>query len=275
MKFKYLGTAAAEGWPAMFCECDHCKRAKKSGGRNIRTRSQAVIDEKLLIDFPADTYMHVLNFGLDLTKIHSCIITHNHSDHFYPADFGMRRKGFAHLSCDRPLNIYGTSPALNQATEIINKSLSDEKRVLFNKITAFVPFVVQEYTITPLAANHDNRCEPVFFIISNGVHTILYANDTGYFPEKTWQYLKTYKPRFDFVSLDCTSGLLDCRDGHMGFSTNIEVKQRLNMLGCTNEKTIYCVNHFSHNGRAIYDELVPIAQKHDFLVSYDKMTIDL
>ncbi len=163
LKFRYLGTAAAEGWPAMFCECDHCKRAVKSGGRNIRTRSQAVIDEKLLIDFPADTYMHVLNFGLDLTKIHSCIITHNHSDHFYPADFEMRRKGFAHLSCERPLNVYGTNPAANQAMEIINEySLNEEKRVIFNKISAFVPFDVQGYIITPLAANHAERCEPVF-----------------------------------------------------------------------------------------------------------------
>ena len=31
MKFKYLGTAAAEGWPAMFCSCDACNRARTSG----------------------------------------------------------------------------------------------------------------------------------------------------------------------------------------------------------------------------------------------------
>lgn len=48
MKLQYLGTAAAEGWPALFCECDHCKRAKEAGGRNIRTRSQAVIDDTLM-----------------------------------------------------------------------------------------------------------------------------------------------------------------------------------------------------------------------------------
>src|SRR5450759_3362266 len=110
MKFKYLGTAAAEGWPAMFCTCDHCMRAKTVGGRNIRTRSQAIIDDKLLIDFPADTYLHVLYQGLDLTKVSSCIITHDHSDHLYPADFEMRRKGFAYLPSESPLTIYGTEP---------------------------------------------------------------------------------------------------------------------------------------------------------------------
>ena len=55
MKLQYFGTAAAEGWPALFCGCDACRRAREAGGRNIRTRSQALIDDKLLIDFPADT----------------------------------------------------------------------------------------------------------------------------------------------------------------------------------------------------------------------------
>ncbi|HBJ10614.1 MAG TPA: carbon-phosphorus lyase, partial [Ruminococcaceae bacterium] len=38
MKFQYLGTAAAEGFPGMFCSCDTCEKARKAGGRNIRTR---------------------------------------------------------------------------------------------------------------------------------------------------------------------------------------------------------------------------------------------
>lgn len=28
MKLLYLGTAAAEGWPAPFCQCDNCKAAR-------------------------------------------------------------------------------------------------------------------------------------------------------------------------------------------------------------------------------------------------------
>ena len=92
MKFKYLGTSAAEGIPAMFCNCNICTQAKKLGGKNIRTRSQAVIDDRLLIDFPPDTYTHVIYGGLDLTKIYSCIVTHSHSDHLYSKDLGMRRK---------------------------------------------------------------------------------------------------------------------------------------------------------------------------------------
>lgn len=50
MKLTYFGTAAAEGWPGIFCHCVYCERAKQLGGKNIRTRSQALLDDTLLFD---------------------------------------------------------------------------------------------------------------------------------------------------------------------------------------------------------------------------------
>ena len=32
MQFQYLGTAAAEGWPAVFCRCKYCLEAQRLGG---------------------------------------------------------------------------------------------------------------------------------------------------------------------------------------------------------------------------------------------------
>ena len=52
MKITYLGTAASEGLPAPFCTCEVCRRAREAGGKSVRTRSQALVDESLLIDFP-------------------------------------------------------------------------------------------------------------------------------------------------------------------------------------------------------------------------------
>ena len=69
MKIKFLGTAAAEGIPALFCDCRVCQNARKVGGKEIKTRSQAIVDDKILIDFPADTYMHSLYGGLDLIGV--------------------------------------------------------------------------------------------------------------------------------------------------------------------------------------------------------------
>ena len=69
MKFRYLGTAASEGWPALFCNCEYCLKAKKLGGKNLRTRSQAIVNDDMLIDFPGDTFAHMLATGMDFSKV--------------------------------------------------------------------------------------------------------------------------------------------------------------------------------------------------------------
>ena len=91
MKLTYLGTAAAEGFPAVFCNCAYCNEARTLGGKNIRTRSQALINEDLLIDLPADTYFHFLQNGIRGDQIAYLLVTHAHSDHFYPAELESAR----------------------------------------------------------------------------------------------------------------------------------------------------------------------------------------
>ena len=78
MKIKFLGTAAYESVPALFCECDVCRKSEKMGGRNIRSRSQALINDDLLLDFPPDTVWHYHMHGIDFGKISDCLITHSH-----------------------------------------------------------------------------------------------------------------------------------------------------------------------------------------------------
>ncbi|MBR6767140.1 MAG: hypothetical protein IKM02_04235 [Clostridia bacterium] len=97
MKIQFLGTAAAEGAPAIFCTCKHCQYARKTGGKEIRTRSGAIIDDKLKLDFCPDSYAHALRFGLDYSRTHSVLITHTHEDHVLVEDLAMRRPHFAHL----------------------------------------------------------------------------------------------------------------------------------------------------------------------------------
>ena len=76
MVFQYLGTAAAEAWPALFCNCPQCKKARENGGRDIRTRSQSILDNHILIDFPCDTYKHVLDAQIDMSAVDLLLITH-------------------------------------------------------------------------------------------------------------------------------------------------------------------------------------------------------
>lgn len=89
MTIRYLGTAAAEGLPAVFCNCPACLNARRRGGRNVRTRSQVLVNDDFLIDFPMDTYLHALRFRLDLSAVRHVFITHSHMDHCYPQDLIM------------------------------------------------------------------------------------------------------------------------------------------------------------------------------------------
>lgn len=276
MKLKYLGTCAAEGFPGMFCSCETCEKARRLGGRNIRTRSQALVDGELLIDFPADTYLHVLNYGLDLRKIKACIITHSHDDHCYAYDFQYRMHGYAYFpdeSKKEPLEVYSsyaTGAKLRSYFAAICMDESDKNAVHCNNVRAFESFFADGYKITPLKADHDIKTEPLIYIIEKDNKALLYAHDTGYFLPETWDYIEKSNIRFDFVSLDCTCILDDdAVRNHMGLKTCKEVKDRLLKIKNADEKTVFCVNHFSHNGRLVYDDLVPVAEKLGFKVSYD------
>ena len=271
MKITYYGTAAAEGWPAMFCRCDACERARAAGGRNVRTRSQACIDDRLLIDFPADTYMHVLNYGLDLSSIPDLIITHTHGDHFHPADLWCREPGIAHglpEGCE-VLNVWG-------GCETGRLTGEHGGRVKFREIPLMTTADVGGYNVTALPAVHDPLSGPRIYAIEKSGKRLLYAHDTGYFHDDVWNYMENTGIRFDLVSLDCTNCTLPMRGsygGHMGVEADRLVRDRMREIGAADGDTLFCINHFSHNGKATYDDLTALLGG-EFVVAYDGLSIE-
>ena len=274
MKLQYLGTAAAEGWPALFCTCDNCARARAAGGKNIRTRSQAVIDDELVIDFPPDTYMHVLQNNLDASKWSGMIITHGHTDHYYPMDFEMHVPAFAHGATH--LTVYCNRRCAYLAKDVRMKLMERGKTdsVNFQIIDPFVPFTHGKYEITALKADHDKTQDAYFYLISDGEKTLLYAHDTGWFPEESWEYLAGR--HLDCVSLDCTYLVKETwSKGHMSLDVCAKVAEELKKLGCVDDTTKLIVNHFSHNGILTYDEMLPEAAKYGLDVSYDGKIVEI
>lgn len=279
MKIKYLGTAAAEGIPGIFCTCDTCGEARKRKGRNIRTRSQAIIDERLLIDFPADTYMHCLDNDIELANIEHCLITHTHLDHLYLDDLNMRAPIASNVSKEKPLTLYGSSRAILKIKGHINSIFAEPEGYLQTK--AIVPYEktqVGEYTVTALNATHDIFSFPIFYIIEDKWgKSLLYAHDTNYFSEEVWKYLENNLPKFNLVSLDCTEANLPEMHyvGHMNLKDNVMVRNRMIEIGAADENTVFVSNHFSHNGIGVlYEEFSNEAEKEDFLTSYDGMEIE-
>lgn len=270
MNIKFLGTAAAEGWPALFCECQYCKKARDKGGKNIRTRSSCLIDNKYMIDFPPDTYMHVLNNQIELSKVEQLLITHSHEDHFYPEDMQMRKEPYAHIFSKKPLMIYGNNIVKKKFLQT-DVEIDLNNRIVFKELYQYKQYQIGEAIVIPLLANHklDEHCF-IYLIKLNG-KLLLYGLDTGYFPESTWNFLRHTK--IDAVILDCTEGPGISINYHMGFKTVINVKKRLMEQKNTSEESIFIITHFSHNGKFLHDELINMAAPYGVIVAYDGMEI--
>ena len=285
MKLTYLGTAAAEGVPALFCRCDFCQYARKAGGREIRTRAGALLDDKIKLDFGPDSYMHELIHGLDYSAIHSVLITHTHEDHLDVDDIAHRRPTSAHFpEGEPPMIVYGNEAVGEKLAHIHSPWLA------FQRVKPFEPVAVDGYTVTPLeAVHHINSTDPsrwpvvfegktygrweeaLFYLIERDGHSLLYAHDTDEFTPADMEYLSGR--RIDLISLDCTNGRLDLSYvGHMGATENKRMREKLIASGAADEHTVFVANHFSHNGLLPYEELRALLP--GFLVAYDGMAVE-
>jgi len=273
MKITYYGTAAGEGWPGVFCQCELCQSARRLGGKNIRTRSQALVNDDLLLDLPPDNLLHSLYYGLDLGRVKALLVTHSHSDHFYPEDLELLREPYS-LTYPSVMRVCGND-AIAQGLLRACRSLGGEHdRFQFTKAEPGTPFTVLDYIVTPLRATHDQAETCLFYHIAQGDKAILYAHDTGAFTQENLDCLAQKPGKLSLVSLDCTSQMH--RDGtyHMGLADAAEQKEKLLALGLADENTIWVVNHFSHNGGWLHEEITEQARKYGMTASYDGLSIE-
>ena len=276
LKITYLGTGAAEGIPAVFCHCNICKYARTYKGKNIKTRSQSLIDDNLLIDFGPDTYMHSLRYEIELANIGHCLITHTHDDHLYVNDLKARRRSRANLTPGTPpLHVYGSRGIEEELSPDENGFITKDKSVQFHKLTAENTYCILDYEVTPLHATHGSN-EPFIYAIRKEGKTILYGHDTDCFAEDTWVFLKNNKMYFDLVSLDCTEGKKHIDyPGHMNFERMVILCNRMHDERIIDDKTIIVANHISHNGLVSHDEAESIGESLGFIVAFDGLEIEI
>lgn len=269
MKIQFLGTAAAEGWPGIFCECEACQRAKALGGKNVRTRSSLSIDRDYKVDLPPDTYLHVLRYDLNLAEVRHLFITHSHYDHFHPDDLPMRRKPFAHLRKEDSLHIYGNEKVVNCIETMVQNYPSLNLRPHLMK--PFSSLEAGELRVVPLLANHSRNETCLLFLFEVNGKTILHGYDSGWFPEETWDALKQHT--LDLAILDCTNGKMPEMRYHMGVDGVLKTKEYMLSEGIADKDTVFIATHFSHNGGLLHEELVFRFQPHNVQVAFDGLEI--
>lgn len=276
MEIRYLGTAAAEGFPAAFCNCDHCRAARADLAREWRTRSQMLIDGRLLIDFPPDSYMHAVRGGVDLSAVRTLLVTHSHTDHFYAEEFVNRGYKFAEGMASPTLDLYGNAEVLAVYREGTRREMREEvaSAIRLHALEPYARFSADGYDIAALPANHTPKEQALLYAV-RGDKTVFYMNDTGLPEEDCYRFLAEHGFVADVVSLDCTfADAPGPHSGrHMGFAENEIVREKMARFRIIRQDAKYYVTHFSHNSAPFRERIEKEAERRGYIAAYDGMTV--
>lgn len=278
MKIKYLGTGAAEGVPALFCDCDYCNNIRRLGEAEFRTRSQVIIDGIISVDFPPEGYAHSLKSGLSFARLKYLLITHSHMDHFYAHDFILR--GYKYAKFDGGvLNIYGNTEVQKVFNECTAREMKPEIAEKI-KLAVMAPYKVYEvggYKVITVPANHSKTEDALLFYVEKGGKGYLHLYDTGRLSKDAFDFLKKNNAKADLVSFDCTFGEASGGENarHMGISDCLLMKKLLFERNIIDANTKLVITHFSHNCNPTREHVSKIAKKHGFIAAYDGMEAEI
>jgi phosphoribosyl 1,2-cyclic phosphate phosphodiesterase len=271
LKIQLLGTAAAEGWPGLFCRCGACDEARRLGGKNIRSRSSALIDDILKIDFPPDTLHHVFQHGLDLQKVEHLLFTHGHDDHFAVMELQYSSPMFLPAPLPKTLNVYAgreVAARLEQSLEMDRVPIRPHTLEYWKTVQA------GPFQVTPIAARHDPDQTCFNFLIERDGKTLLYATDTGWYDNPTWEFLTRFK--LEAIVIECTKGKIEGGySGHLSASEVIRTKERLAADGALGPGATVVTTHHSHLGGLLHEELESVFNPHGIEVGFDGMTFEV
>lgn len=270
MKLLICGSAAAEGIPGLFCTCPLCLKALKEGGKDVRSRTSYQLGDKIHIDFGPDIFHQMVKYQLRLDLLQDLVFTHNHRDHFYPQDLDNRKRGMSQVPADSMLRIIGSQSVIEGVQKHLNP---DSAKLTFLPVKHGDRVMLADgVEMTVFDAKH-GAPESQFFAFRNEKFSLLIANDTGWFPENTWDLLKDFK--FDTVILDCCHQHIDNRGGHLGGDSFLEVIKKLGDQGSVKESTLLVANHFSHNPGMSHEDMCKWFTPHGVEVGFDGMEIEL
>ena len=214
MDVTFLGTAAAEGYPAPFCRCENCEEARRRKGRNLRLRSSVLVDDDLLIDF-SDIIAASSFYGIDLSHVET------HADHLAAEQFFLHAYPFTRT--DVPvLGVYGSRETIDLIPA--RCEALDKCKVELNVVHAGDSWAKGRYRFHAFRATHGTT-EPLLYAIDDGERSLLYSTDTGRYHPETWAAIKAHT--YDVVIMDETMGTIPTADSslHMGIDAVVEYRR--------------------------------------------------
>jgi len=266
MKIHLLGTGAAEGIPALYADSAVSRYARKHKGKDVRSRSAALIDDLIKIDFGPDTFAQVARDGLDPREWQGVFFTHSDDDHLCVSElqysmFPFTENEFA------PYPIYGNASVLHE----VQRRYPEWPFELI-ETASFQPVQFQSYTITPIKANHTETEDAHNLIFDDGQTTFLYATDTGLWCDDTWDFLSGVQ--LDGLVIECTDGFRKSNYyGHLSLAEVLVVVERLREMGTLDSHSHVVTTHHSHMGEATHGQLEDALRPHGIEPGFDGMVL--
>jgi phosphoribosyl 1,2-cyclic phosphate phosphodiesterase len=267
MRLLFLGTAAAEAYPAAFCGCEHCEQARRSRGLDLRHRSSLLVDDDLLIDLGPDVIPAALAYSLRLHRLRTVLITHAHADHFDPDVLRWRRPGFrvgelAELALYGPAEMVRAVEAMEHFEEIAVRPVAVEPGA---------HFAAENVEVWALPAVHGTDAPLIYVAARHGIK-FLYACDTGALPEQVWGALAAHE--LDAIIMEETMGSAQSQ-WHMNLEGIGQHRARAEKEGILKPGGRFIATHFSHRNNPSHVELAALLQKSRVEAAYDGMEVTL
>ena len=248
MNIRILGTGYGE-----------CK-IKNKISKDFRKSGGVIIDDRILIDAPADLIEAADELGFsDIFKSVSVIlISHSHDGHFSP-------EVIAKLAKKRKLRILASRSVLLK--------IQPSENIELIEITPYMQFTAGEYNVAVLPSNHrtDDYKEICFNFLFTGSRNFFYALDGGFINEAAFRILKQVS--LDAIIADAAlEALPPCEQNlyHNDIHTLARIKSLFTASGIVTEKTKFILSHLpSDKRRALHDELTPIAEENGMILAYD------
>lgn len=272
MELTFLGTAAAEGYPAPWCRCANCQGARVRGGRDLRGRSSLLVNDDLLIDLGPDLVSGALRAARALDGVRHILVTHSHSDHLYLPNLEIREQGYRATELPTA-DLYSDASVLRHIRAAYSRG-TDDQRLVLHEIGPGDRFRCGPYEVQAIPAVHgDHLMRPLLYAITDGSTATFYGTDTGPLPDAAWRMMRGW--RFDAMILDETMGFGPATRTHMAASSFEECVARFRSEGLLSPRARVFAHHFSHHNNPNHAELEAYFGPRGVAVAYDGLRVSL
>lgn len=268
MVFQMLGSGAADGIPGYWSDDPVCRHARQHGGKNVRTRSSGLLDGVLKIDLPPDTLAQVHRERIDPRSWQAIFFTHSHDDHFAPHELQYFVRPFN--EGERfPIAVFGNAAICAKIAAVFT-----EAPIELVKTCSFKQFRFSAYEVTPIKAYHKLDEDSHNLIFAKDGRRFLYATDTGYWQEETWEFLSGML--LDAVVIECTEGYKRTEYyGHMDINDCLRAVERMRSIDAVREGARIVTTHHSHMGGATHEDLERELLPHGIEPGFDGMQFEV